>query len=120
MAVAVISILVAKVKTLLTYCALVCSRNIMWHLLVLADKSPCLSQLLCLSQLYAFIQWDRISVCSSLTFGNIYEIYIATFIVLFHSQLSTEETAQLSKDIFIMKVPQTDVNIILSDKYNSC
>lgn len=40
MAVAVISILVAKVKTLLTYCALVCSRKIMWHLLVLADKSP--------------------------------------------------------------------------------
>lgn len=34
MAVAVISILVAKVKTPLTYCALVCCRKIEWHLLV--------------------------------------------------------------------------------------
>lgn len=34
MAVAVISILVAKVKSLLTYCALVCCWKIVWHLLV--------------------------------------------------------------------------------------
>lgn len=42
MAVAVISILVAKVKTLLTDCALVCCREIVWHLLVLPVKIPVL------------------------------------------------------------------------------
>lgn len=34
MAVAVISVLVAKVKTLLTHCVFVCCRNVAWHLSV--------------------------------------------------------------------------------------
>ena len=43
MAVAVISILVAKVKTLLTYCALVCCRKIAQHPLVPPVKSSSVS-----------------------------------------------------------------------------
>lgn len=42
LAVAVISILVAKVKTLLAYCALACCREIVWHLLVAPHLHPLL------------------------------------------------------------------------------
>lgn len=44
--------------------------------------------------------------------------FIESLILLFYSQLSTEETAQLSKDIFIMKVLQLNVYMILSNKNN--
>lgn len=107
MAVAVISILVAKVKTLLAYCALACCREIVWHLLVAPHLHPLLH--LCDTS------WSFMLEFSPVKWANFFAImalfvlvwhleFKEALIFLFYLQLSTEETAQLSEDVSIMKV----------------